>query len=227
MDSANKKIVSDFIECIKQQTKAKLASNINFPFKRMYPIPDIDNEEEFVNRYSEIFDDSLSKIVANSQPLKDWSTVGWRGMILLRGVVWLDYDGRLAGVNYQSKIEQQKWKQLVEIDKMGLYKSLRNFKQPICIIEIPKYRVRIDALGEWSYRYASWPLKSKMSDRPDLIIERGKYMPEGNGGNGRYEFKTGEYTYECSMIVIGEDSSPPAILKFIRAIVEYLFRMQL
>lgn len=51
-----------------------------------------------------------------------------------------------------------------------------------------------------------------MSDKPDLIIEKGEYIPEGSGGNGRYEFKNGEYTYDCSMIVMGTDDSPPAIL---------------
>src|ERR1043165_2254169 len=108
MDSTNQKIVSDFIECIKYQNKEKLASKINFPLSREYPIPDIKNEQEIIKRYSEVFDDSLSKIIVNSQPSKDWSAVGWRGIMLLYGLVWLDYDGSLIAINYQSKIEEQK-----------------------------------------------------------------------------------------------------------------------
>jgi hypothetical protein len=213
MDSANLKIVSDFIECIKHQNKEKLASKISFPLSREYPIPHIKNEQEFIKRYAEIFDESLSKIIVNSQPFKDWSAMGYRGIMLLDGLVWLGYEsGNLIAVNYQSQIEEQKWEKLVKTEKNNLHKSIKNFERPICIMESPKYRIRIDDLGDGNYRYCSWPLKSKMNDRPALIIEKGKYIPEGNGGNGRYEFKSGDYTYDCSIIVIGEVDSPPAIL---------------
>ncbi len=34
--------------------------------------------------------------------------MGYRGIMFLDGELWLDYDGDLEGVNYESKIEQQK-----------------------------------------------------------------------------------------------------------------------
>jgi hypothetical protein len=212
MDPGNQKIVSDFINCIKNQNKEKLASSTYFPLERMYPIPDIKNKQELIKRYAEIFDDSLSKLIANSKPLKDWSTVGWRGIMFQNGLVWLDYDGSLIGVNYQSNMERQKWEELVKKDKVNLYEPLRNFEQPQCIIKTSKYLIRIDDVGNGNYRYASWPLKSKMSDKPDMVIEKGEYIAEGSGGNGKYQFKSGEYIYDCEIIVIGEDNSPPAML---------------
>jgi len=212
LDSSYQQIVSDFITCLKSKNKEKIAAKINFPFSREYPIPEIGGEQEFLARYNEVFDEDLTKRIINSQPSTDWSPMGWRGIMFLSGLVWLDDEGKLIAVNYKTAIEERKWNELVRIEKNNLYKPLRNFKSPICIMETPKYRIRIDDLGDGNYRYCSWSLKSKMSDRPELIIDKGKYIPEDSGGDHRYEFKNGEYTYDCSMIVIGEENSPPAKL---------------
>ena len=93
-----------------------------------------------------------------------------------------------------------------------LHTSIQKFKQPICIIETSAFRIRIDDLGEGNYRYASWSLKNKMSDKPDLVLENGEYIPEGSGGNHTYHFKKQDYVYDCSIIVLGDAISPPAVL---------------
>ena len=67
-------------------------------------------------------------------------------------------------------------------------------------------------MSDGSYRYASWTLKNQMTEKPDLIIQNGIYIPEGSGGNHTYEFKNGNYTYDCSIIILGEEDSPPARL---------------
>ena len=51
-----------------------------------------------------------------------------------------------------------------------------------------------------------------MSKKPDLIITNGKWISDGSGGNSHYEFKKDAYLYECYIIVIGTDDSPPAYL---------------
>ena len=212
MTKEQQKIVYDFIECIKNQKKEKLISKISFPFNREYPIPSIKNRQEFLDRYNEVFDDKLTKMIINSMPSKDWSAVGWRGIMLLNGDVWLDYDGRLIAVNYQSQIEAKKKEELINIEKSQLHESIKYFKKPVLILETAKYRIRIDDMGEGSYRYASWKLENKMNDKPDLIIQKGEYRPDGSGGNHSFEFTNGEYKYECAIIVMGEKDSPPAYL---------------
>ena len=212
LDSANKKVVADFIYCIKNQKKDKLISNISFPFERSYPIPQIKNKQEFLKRYKEVFDDTLSKMIINSDINNDWSAVGWRGIMLMNGVLWIDYDGRLIAVNYESPVESKMRTELIEKDRSNLYSSIKKFAEPIHILETSKYRIRIDDMGNGNYRYVSWPLKSKMSDPPDIIIENGEYIADGSGGNHNYEFKNKEYTYECYIIVMGEENSPPAEL---------------
>lgn len=51
-----------------------------------------------------------------------------------------------------------------------------------------------------------------MSDKPDIIIEKGEFKPDGNGGNHSYIFKSGGFIYKCSIVILGEDNSPPAYL---------------
>jgi hypothetical protein len=55
-----------------------------------------------------------------------------------------------------------------------------------------------------------------MSDKPELIILNGKDEPEGTGGNEMYIFKNDGYTYQCFIIVMGEESSPPASLTILK-----------
>jgi hypothetical protein len=212
MSKENLKIVNDFISNVRNKNMDELSNSISFPFERRYPIPDINNREEFLKRYSEIFDDSLTKMILNSDPAKDWSAMGWRGIMLHDGELWLDYDGRFVGVNYQSQFEIDEYKRLIKIEKNNLYKSINKFETPICILETSKHRIRIDDMGNWNYRYVSWPLKSKMSDKPELIILNGKDEPEGTGGNELFTFKNAGYKYECFIIVMGESNSPPATL---------------
>jgi hypothetical protein len=44
----------------------KLDSIISYPYGRPHPIPPINNKQELEKRYSEIFDDSLTSVIINS-----------------------------------------------------------------------------------------------------------------------------------------------------------------
>jgi len=212
MTKEQSKVVVEFIDCIKTHNIDKLISKVSFPLNREYPIPSIKNKEDFLKRFQEVFDDKLTQTIVNSNPIKDWSSVGWRGIMLLDGEVWLDDDGRLLGVNYQSEIESKKRDELIKQDKSQLYMSLKDFKAPIHILETTKYRIRIDDMGNNNYRYSSWKLDHKMSEKPDIVILNGEFVSEGNGGNHSFVFTNGEYKYVCEIIVMGDMDSPPANL---------------
>jgi hypothetical protein len=210
-------VVTGFITAVKSGSIEKLSTKISFPLKRAYPIPPIKNKQEFAKRYREVFDDELTKKIINSKALTDWSDVGWRGIMLLNGELWLDTDGKLIAVNHQSKLETKEQAKLINTDKGKLHPSISNFKQPVSVFETAQYRVRIDDLGNNNYRYASWPIKSKMSDKPSLVLTKGKWIPDGSGGNHNYQFKSGDYTYTCFITVMGEASTPPALLTITKA----------
>ena len=212
MSKEYQKLVYDYIDCIKSHNKEKLVAKTIFPFEREYPIPKIKNSQEFLKRYKEVFDDSLVEMIVKSKPSVDWSEVGWRGIMLFDGQLWLNQNGNLIALNYQSKVEKRKQEDLIRNEKKTLHTSIQKFKQPICIIETSAFRIRIDDLGEGKFRYASWALKNRMSDKPDLVIENGEYIPEGSGGNHTYHFKKQDYVYDCSIIVLGDAISPPAVL---------------
>lgn len=124
----DKRIVKKFIQLIKTQQITKLAIQVNYPLKREFPIPSINNKQEFIKRYPEIFDDNLKNIITNSDPVKDWSKVGWRGIMLLDGTLWLDE--KLISVNYQSLKERRLKEKLIVEDKSRLYISLRDYANP-------------------------------------------------------------------------------------------------
>jgi hypothetical protein len=183
---------------------------ISYPFKREYPIPAIKNKTEFIKRYNEIFDVPLKNEIIKSNPAKDWSEMGWRGIMLNQGTIWFDTDGRLISINYRSKFEKDLKNNIIDKEKTKLHASIAKFKAPECILETSKFRIRIDDLGNNNDRYASWSLIKKMTQEPDLVISKGKVILDGNGGNHRFEFKKGEYIYECHISPLRENGTAPA-----------------
>ena len=126
--------------------------------------------------------------------------------------LWIDTDGKIITINYQSQIEKNLKNKLIAAGKVKLHPSIAKFKAPEYILETSKFRIRIDDLGNDNYRYASWSIKQKMSEKPDLVITNGKWIPDGSGGNSYFDFKKGDYLYQCYIIVLGTSDSPPASL---------------
>jgi hypothetical protein len=200
------------IDCLKSNRKEQLADWVAYPLGREYPLPPVKNKKEFLARFDEIFDDTLKRLIVQSKPATDWSEVGWRGIMLHQGVVWVDQEGTITAINYQSQAEVARKKQLIEADKKKLHSSLASFKAPLYVLETKKFRIRIDELSEGRYRYASWPLTKSMGEKPDLVLTNGEWFFEGSGGNHRIEFKNAGYLYVCSIIELGSVDSPDAVL---------------
>ena len=211
-----------FIDCVTNNQKEKLATLISYPLKRDYPLPEIKSKQEFIKRYDQIFDTTLKNMITNSNLAKDWSEVGWRGIMLNQGEVWMDTEGKIIAINYQSKTEKDIKDKKNLTERATLHASIAKYKEPICIIETSKFRIRIDDMGNSNYRYVSWPITKAMNENPDLIINKGKFIAEGSGGNHRYEFKNASYTYEISIIVLGEKGSPPALFTLYKGTKEVL-----
>ncbi|WP_291286357.1 hypothetical protein [Flavobacterium sp.] len=207
------KLVRKFIENIKNDNKEALGDWVVYPLKREYPISDINDKTDFVKRYGEVFDTALKNEIVKSDAVKSWSDMGLRGLMFNQGKIWLDTEGRLIAVNYQSKFELDLKKSLIAAQKKNLDPSIAFFQTPICILETSKFKIRIDHLGNNNYRYASWSIDKKMTEKPDLVINGGVLVVEGIGGNHQYEFRKDGNVYECAIIVLGEKNSPPARLR--------------
>ena len=208
-ETEHESVVAYFIDCIKSADIDKLDAIISYPFKRPSPVPSINDKQELTERYLELFDDSLTSIITNSIIKEDWQNMGWRGIMLHNGIVWLDYDGRLMTTNYSSEKEitlKEKW---IESERNLLHTDLKDFKKPIHTIETEKFIVRVDLLEDQKYRYASWSKESDISNKPDLVINNGIWTPDGSGGNHHFTFTNSEYSYVVYVNIMGADKTPP------------------
>ncbi|MCP4484232.1 MAG: hypothetical protein GY823_06690 [Flavobacteriaceae bacterium] len=183
-ESKHAKVVKPLIEAFKVNDRSAISKMITYPLSRKVPLPSIKNESEFISRFDQVFDVNLVNTIVNSDPEKDWSAMGWRGI-------------RNKLINKQKK---------------SLHKSVANFKKPILEWHTKSFHIRIDDVGNNNFRYASWSINKLTTEKPDLVLLNGKITFEGSGGNHHYVFKNGEYVYRCYVSVIGNDTSPPGNL---------------
>lgn len=214
--------VSEFVSNISDDLRPQIASKAHFPIRRQYPIPPIVDSIDFLKRFSEIFDEELLEAIKNSKMEDDWSHVGWRGITLGAGVIWLEDGGGLKAINYQSIFEKNLRKYLIEIERSTLHPSIREYTEPTCLVETKVYRIRVDKLKDDTYRYSSWKKSSDENSIPDLQLSGGTITFDGSGGNHRYIFTNENYRYEIEILHIGADDDPPAKLHIYKADKEFL-----
>lgn len=204
--------VQRFIDAAEARDHQALANHMKYPFKQEYPIPAIKNPSEMLTRFDEVFDDAILKRIATSRVGQDWQSMGWRGIMLGSGEVWMDFDGKVLGINHQTAQAARLKAELIARQKSDLYPGLRDYQSPELMWQTEKFTIRIDYMGDGHYRYASWAKGKVPSDKPDLVLKNGSVRVEGTGGNHTYQFKSGPYRYECVVTVLGERGVPPGEL---------------
>jgi len=215
LDESVEHTVSNFIDSMKAGKEA-VSNLVHYPLEREYPLPPVKNKQDFLDRYEELFDSKLQQEIINSNPLTDWSDMGWNGIMLHNGILWLDCDGKLISLNYQSDKEKRMREKIIEAERETLHESVQTYEQSILIMETSTDRIRIDDLGNGNYRYASWKLDSKMNDKPDLILTNGSFYADGSGGNHAYIFTNGDFKYECWVWLMsgGGNNSPASLVVY-------------
>ena len=206
--------IQKLINTYKSNNKTKIAELINYPLRREYPLKDVKDKNEFIQRFDDIFDKQIITQVSKST-LNDYSQMGWRGIMFDNGKCWIDDDGKIMSVNYQSSKEKQLIDNLIKADKNKLPKSLQVFEKPLYLILTKNYKIRIDEKVQEKYRYAGWKINNQKTD-PDLIIENGVLEYDGSGGNHTITFKNNGYTYLVSIIMLGTKDDPDATLEVLK-----------
>lgn len=204
--------VQRFIDAAEAKDHQSLANQMKYPFKREYPMLAIKNPSEMLTRFDEVFDDAILKRIAISQVGQDWQTMGWRGIMFGSGEVWMDFDGKVIGINHQTAQTAKLEAELIASQKSDLYPGLRDYQSPELMWQTEKFTIRIDDMGDGHYRYASWAKGKALSDKPDLVLKNGTVRVEGSGGNHTFQFTSGPYRYECAVTVLGEQGMPPGEL---------------
>jgi len=206
--------IQKLINAFKTKNKATIAALIYYPLRREYPLKDVKNKDYFIQHFDEIFDKEFIDHIAKSN-IGDWSEVGWRGIMLDNGTMWINDDGRIMTVNYQSPKEKKLLANAIQADKNQLPNSLQDFEKPLYLIFTKNYKIRIDKKAEGTYRYAAWKIKSQKNE-PDLVIENGILEFQGSGGNHTINFKNRGYTYIISINEIGTADEHDATLELLK-----------
>lgn len=205
--------INNVITLFRQNNPETISDFINFPLRREYPIPDIKNKNELIQRFNEVFDTNLVEKIANSKT-EQWAEMGWRGIMLENGIVWIDsYSGKITAVNYQSDYEKELIKGLIEQEKENLHVSLKTFERPAYRIATNHYLIRIDKLADNKYRYASWRIGENEASEPDVTLSNGALKFHGSGGNHVITFSNGNYTYKVYRNSMGGENSPDITLE--------------
>ena len=198
--------IRQFIYWVETDNREALSKHVEYPLSRRNPIPDIENAEEFIERYDEIFDEKLISMIVNSDLGEDWKGAGWRGVMLKLGKVWLHYNGELHAINYMSDFEKAKQVELIDEDRTRLHPTVNEFNHPVLEWKTKSFIIRIDDMDDWDYRYTSWSIDKQLSDQPDIVLYNGGLHHQGSGGNHNYDFKNGEYIYRVDVNRLGKYS---------------------
>ncbi|MGJ7032262.1 hypothetical protein GGU45_002765 [Niabella hirudinis] len=210
MTPAQQNDVQRLVEAAKSGDKQRVASLVAYPLKRTYPLSDIKSKAGMLRYFDMIFDSGLLRQIARSKA-GDWTAMGWRGLMLDRGVLWMDDTGKITAINYESGKEKILLAKAIQKDKQELPHSLQQFEKPLYKIITGRFRIRIDELAEGQLRYASWSLKSGKSV-PALVLYNGVFEAQGTGGNHTIMFKNEAYRYEIAINRLGTDETPGALL---------------
>jgi len=186
---------------LRKNDKQGIAKLVQYPLARTSPLPAIQTQEEFVNKFDYIFDDTLKQIILRATA-KDITRMGSRGDMLKDGTLWFR-DVKIIAINYQSDKEKKFIQNINTLDKNLIHKSLKIFEKNVLLIETKKFKIRIDKIEDFKYRYASWNKKQTESEKPNLILYNGKLQAHGTGGDYSYIFTNGAYEYEIAKCVIG------------------------
>jgi hypothetical protein len=209
-------VIQTFKHAVESQDKEEIAKLVKYPLSRKYPVPPIADSDDFYDRFDEVFDEELCRIITSAALEEDWHEMGWRGMMLKNGLVWLDSEGKVTAINHESAAEQIRRDNIIKSIRQKLHSSLQDFVEPVLEWKTKNYRIRIDLVGEGNYRYASWPVDCSPGQKPALIVTQGEMIPEGTGGNHHFDFCRGIYTYRCVSYRIGMEETPPGELEVLK-----------
>lgn len=199
-----KPVVAEF----KALDKAAIAARVHYPLKRKVPLSPIADQQQMLARFDEVFDSELVEQISRSHLRRDWQAVGWRGIMFDEGKLWLDFDGAIWSVPYESEAEKLRREALIEQQKKALHPSIQKYLKPKLMWQTASHIIRIDEVTEDNFRLVMWDKAQTTQDKPEVIIEQGRLSFDGSGGNHFYTFNRDQHRYVCQVIVLGADDTP-------------------
>ena len=213
-----KEVTRDFIKLVQDKDWESVGGIINYPYERDYPSADIQNAAEFLARWKEVFDNSLTSMISNSSVDSSfWSEIDSSGMLFEKGGVRLDNSGKLMSIDYETEASVILNDKLIELDRSTLPAAFQIYERPILQMETEKFLIRIDELKGPSFRLIAWHKGVRNPNRQAVeIVPNGILQHYGSNGDYSYRFKSDVGDFVCYISEFKEDGSLPADLLLYR-----------
>ena len=173
-------VVQPFIDAFKTNDKGYVAE--------VFERGGITTKTDFIERFDEYFDESLSDKIANST-LDDWDMMGWRGIMFDNGLIWLDEDGSFIHANYETEKAKQLRLEAIQKDKRLLHPTMQDFASNAYQWQTATNSIRIDKLPNEKYRFSSWSSHDLLA-LPNIVINNGTFRCDGSACAKVYTFKS-------------------------------------
>tara|TARA_R110000782_G_scaffold140_3_gene350 strand:- start:2406 stop:3632 length:1227 start_codon:yes stop_codon:yes gene_type:complete len=199
--SIDYRVIQKLIDSVVANDRISIADMVAYPFNRRHPLPSIVDRNDFIARFDQVFDDELRQMIESSSS-HNWNSVGYRGIMLGNGQLWMDYDGTIIAVNHHTKLEDSVIDLLNRSNDLRFHESVKSYESTILEAWTDGFRIRVDLLSDGTYQYASWSSGTSTHDEPDLILRGGSRVSDGSGGNHHYSFRNGAYEYNLHVAVL-------------------------
>jgi hypothetical protein len=193
--SFRKSQIDKIVDLIKNENISQLSDLIKYPLKRPNPIPNIENRNAFILYYKILFDSDFKKKITNAVYTTNNTIDRYDGFGLFQGDIWINENGFITAINHNSDSEKILKKALDDETKRIINPIVSKWKDNIIVCKSDKFLIRIDLLDDNSIRYVSWSTSKKISDKPELILNKGVLEFQGTMGGETYTFKNGDWTY--------------------------------
>ena len=203
--SSDNQLIQQFIENIRNDRIRSLAKMVEYPIKRPNPLPDIEDETDFILYYPLLFDEEFKRKIIEDGMTDPFQRNGQIG--LLSGGIWLNEEGKIITINYNPDAETALKKQLEEEVYQIMHKSVEPAMANALVCECEGFLIRIDEMEvkeESQYRYVSWGEDKTIAQKPDLILENGDMEFYGTMGGYGYTFRNGKWTYKVETVRLAE-----------------------
>ncbi|BDD12633.1 hypothetical protein FUAX_50650 (plasmid) [Fulvitalea axinellae] len=199
---SRKKALEELVVLISNNRIKELSEKVVYPLRRPNPVPDLMSPREFVQYYSILFDNSFRDKLSSTDFGPSNTINNYLGVGILNGDMWVNDEGKIIAVNYNSESERNLKMWLRKEAESITHKSLGVWEKNIVDCETDKFRIRVDKLEDGRLRYASWSLPKTLADKPDLVLYNGKQRFQGTIGGVTYTFKNGPWSYKVNIVNI-------------------------
>ncbi|WP_295652462.1 hypothetical protein [uncultured Mucilaginibacter sp.] len=206
------------IKLIKEDKVNELSKLVMYPLKRQNPLPNIANSKEFIAYYPIVFDEEFKKKLNLYNDSDVFEHDGMYGLVggPFAGDIWMDDDGKIGGININSKKEIALRKQLTKSIQSKMHPSVNYWEDNLIVGKSQNLLIRVDYSEKYGIRYVSWSKGRLTSEKPDLILYHGKDEAQGTMGGWTYTFKNGDWTYIVDDVQMCADDNPSDCGLFLR-----------